>query len=134
MATTTVVTSSLFNKVGEALKQMQQDDRIGELSLAMLVASSAAEDKWTLVLASKALDQLGLRDGTDLILQEKKRLLGEDEAKIDTVRILRTKSPAVRDFGSTFEIYTIGTSYQAHGLLPLYLDLDEPILFVAKAA
>jgi hypothetical protein len=134
LATTTVVIGSFYEQLTEALKRMQEDPRIGELSLAMLVPSPILDNTWSLALASKALDQLSLRQATELVLRQKEELLGKDAQKIDTVRILRTNSPAVRDLGNTFQISQIGTSYQAHGMLPVYLNLVEPILFVAKAA
>lgn len=134
MALTAVVTNGFLGRLLPVLKKLDQDHETGPLTLAMLVPSSVDENFRSLVLASPALDKIGLLQATSRVLQILNDQLGKESHKIDTVSILRTNNSAVRLLSQSYDIPELGTAYQAMGLPAMSLGLDDPILFISKQA
>jgi hypothetical protein len=130
MALKTVVTDSFLNKLLPVLNDMDRDEKIGPLTLAMLVPSSVHENYRSLVISSPNLDSMGLLQATSVVLERLWDELGPEANKIDSVSVLRTHDSAVRILGEAYDIPKLGTTYQAKGLPSLRL--DDPILFIAK--
>jgi hypothetical protein len=134
MVAKSVVTNGFYERVMVALQSLQQQPNVGTLKLAMLVPNQGTRDSWSLVIASEALDQVGLLQATSIVVEALRKALGKEASQIDAVTILRTSQPTVRTLGEAFDIPNLGTAYRGYGVDELALNLEEPVMFVAKAA